>query len=222
MLGLIIMLVSVILSLSLKLEYSKKRCKAFKVEWSKSLAIEAIIPASMMIFLAGAYSTITAYITLFADDVQVTNIGLFFSVNALALLLSRPLLGRLSIYYKEYVLLPFAIVMFMISVAVISYSTSLIMFVIGAILLAFGYGLCQPLVQTLCMKSVPRSRSGAASATSYYGIDIGYLLSPLVAGYLIDQLGYALMFRSLILFILISFVLYFVYRKRLKEISCSV
>ncbi len=221
-LGLVIMLISVFLSLSIKVEYPKKRRKAFKIEVSKSIALEAIIPASMMIFLAGAYSTITAYITLFADDVKVSNIGLFFSVNALSLLFSRPLLGKLSTYFKEYLILPFAIVMFIISVAVLSYSTSLIGFLLGAILLAFGYGLCQPLVQTLCMKSVPRSRSGAASATSYYGIDIGYLFSPLVAGYLIDHLGYALMFRSLIIFITLSLVMYFIFRKRLKMISLSV
>lgn len=221
-LGLFIMLVSVFLSLSLKLEYPKKRRKEFKVELNKSLALEAIVPASMMIFLAGAYATITAYITLFADDVNVTNIGLFFSVNALSLLLSRPLLGRLSVYYKEYILLPFAIVMFIVSIVVISYSTSILGFMTGAVLLAFGYGLCQPLVQTLCMKSVPRSRSGAASATSYYGIDIGYLLSPLLAGYLIDHLGYALMYRSLSILVLIGLLLYFVFRKRLKEISLSV
>ncbi len=222
LIGLVIMVLAMLISLSIKLKVTQKNRKDFKVELSKSIAIEAIIPASMMIFLAGSYSAITAYITLFADDVNVANIGLFFSVNALSLLISRPILGRLSLYYKEYILLPFAIVMFLAAVLVISYSTTLMMFIFGSVLLAFGYGLCQPLVQTLCMKSVDRSRSGAASATSYYGIDIGYLLSPLVAGYLIDRVGYASMYRSLTLFILFGLVLYFVFIKQLKEISCSV
>jgi MFS family permease len=151
--------------------------------------------------------------------VQVKNIGLFFTVNALSLLISRPLLGRLSKTYKEYILLPYAIVIFMIALFVFSISTHLIGFIISAVLLAFGFGLAHPLIQTLCMKSVPKERSGAASATNYYGMDIGYLLSPFIAGYLIDLLGYALMYRWLILALFISLILNFIFRKRLKAIS---
>lgn len=219
LIGMLTMIVSIFMTLSIKVDYPKKTDQKMKISLSKSVAVEALIPTFILVFLALVYSTITAFITLYADDVQVKNIGLFFTVNALSLLISRPLLGRLSKTYKEYILLPYAIVIFMIALFVFSISTHLIGFIISAVLLAFGFGLAHPLIQTLCMKSVPKERSGAASATNYYGMDIGYLLSPFIAGYLIDLLGYALMYRWLILALFISLILNFIFRKRLKAIS---
>lgn len=219
LIGMLTMIVSIFMTLSIKVDYPKKTHQKMKISLSKSVAVEALIPTFILVFLALVYSTITAFITLYADDVQVKNIGLFFTVNALSLLISRPLLGRLSKTYKEYILLPYAIVIFMIALFVFSISTHLIGFIISAVLLAFGFGLAHPLIQTLCMKSVPKERSGAASATNYYGMDIGYLLSPFIAGYLIDLLGYALMYRWLILALFISLILNFIFRKRLKAIS---
>jgi MFS family permease len=71
----------------------------------------------------------------------------------------------------------------------ISISDNIWLFLSAAFINAFGYGGCQPAIQAVCLKSVPGERRGAASCTSYIGSDIGNLVGPVVAGFLISSLG---------------------------------
>jgi MFS family permease len=215
--GMSIMLIAAFAVLAL--DDSKKSMVPFKVSYRNIYAKEALIPAIIMFFLAAVYVNINSYLVLYAMEVNVTNIGLFYTVNAVVLLISRPIIGKLSDRFGVVRVLPLAIVFYGISMVMISYSNSIEKFVLAAVISAFGYGACQPIIQSLCMKSVTRDRRGSASATSYYGTDLGYLIGPLISGIMIERFGYAIMFRFTPLLLIFPLVIFFFSIDKLNAID---
>jgi MFS family permease len=112
-----------------------------------------------------------------------------------------------------------ALVFFALSFFILSISSSLIMFLLAAVISAFGYGAAQPVVQTLCMKSVPEARRGSASSTSYIGQDLGNLAGPIIAGVIVERMGYEIMWRAMIIPVLITMLLIVLFRRKIYRIE---
>ena len=197
----------------------KTEKKPYKISLSSSVAKEALPSAVTMLFLAAAYVSISSFLVLYAESIGVYNIGIYFTVYAIALLVSRPLIGRISERFGISRVLPVSIVIFAIGMLLISYSKNINMFLVSAVLVAFGYGACQPLVQALCMKSVPSDRRGSASATGYYGTDIGYLMAPALSGYIVDHYSYSFMFRCMDIYLVFALIIFIVIRKKIVQIE---
>ena len=223
-LGAVLIGVVLVFSLRLKSEPTVRESR-FRISLLDIVAVEVMVPAVMMFFLAGANSCINAFILIYGGANGVSDIGLFFTSHAICLLISRPIVGKIADKYGiDKVMIP-GILMFAVSFIVISFSHTLPMFLISGALSALGYGVCLPAIQTLCIKLVPQTRRGVASNTSYIGTDLGYLTAPLAAGFIASYLqersgnevaGYAEMFRIMTIPILISFFIYFVKKKKIS------
>lgn len=216
--GAFFMLIAVFVSFTIK---TQNVLKKFEFSFSNILAKEALLPASIMFFLSLVNVCVSSFLVIFALEINVTNIGLFFTVNAIFLLISRPIIGSLSDRFGIVKVLPLAIISLGLSSVLIGYSTNITMFLIAAILNAFGYGACQPLIQSLTMKSVSKSRRGIANATTYYGIDFGYMFGPLIAGYIVEQLGYSEMFKILPLLLIFALLIFYFNKAKISQIDQS-
>jgi MFS family permease len=64
LIGMLTMIVSIFMTLSIKVDYPKKTDQKMKISLSKSVAVEALIPTFILVFLALVYSTITAFILI--------------------------------------------------------------------------------------------------------------------------------------------------------------
>lgn len=190
------------------------------------IAKEVMVPTVMMFFLSGAQSCIQAFILIYGGLNGVEQIGLFFTAYALCLLISRPISGRVADRYgMDKMIIP-GIVVYALAFAVISASRTLPMFLLAGAISAFGYGICQPLIQTLCLKMVPSERRGVASNTNFIGVDIGFFLMPIIAGWIVkfaqDAIGnnvtaYAIMFQIMMFPIGVALVIFLLNRKKLRE-----
>jgi MFS family permease len=69
------------------------------------------------------------------------------------------------------------------------------------------------------MKSVPKERRGAASSTNYIGNDLGNLTGPVLAGTIIDHVGYAPMWRLMTIPLFIAIAVVLICRKRIMGIE---
>ena len=87
-----------------------------------------------------------------------------------------------------------------------------------AVLNAFGFGSAFSFEQALCMKVAPPEHRGAASTTSFIGVDLGDLLGPILCGALVDWLGYAPMFLCMLVPVLLSAVLLFLWVPKHREL----
>jgi MFS family permease len=208
--GSVVMVLAVFFAMSLKIPFEKK--KTFHLSIDSIIAKEAIIPAVLLFFLATSFMTITSFIAIFGRESVGSDIGYFFTVYAVTLLFTRPLIGKLIDKYGYIKVMIPMLIFFSISLVIISFSSSLPLFLIAAFLNAFGYGGCGPAIQSLCMKRVPKERRGAGSCTSYIGMDLGSLAGPVIAGAIAGQFGYTAMWRIMIIPIMVAAVFVFIFR----------
>ena len=130
----------------------------------------------------------------YAASLGIGNIGIFFTVYAIVLLAARPLFGRLADKAgMDRVLIP-SFGIFALSFVVVALARSLPMLLLGAALAALGYGALNPIIQTLCIRTVAPERRGVASNTEFFGMDLGYFLGPLLGGILYEAGSYSSMY----------------------------
>ena len=193
--------------------------KKFRISLDSVFAKEATTFTVLMFFLALAYSVINSFLIVYAGKLMVENIGYFFTVYAVTLLFTRPLIGRMSDKIGHVKTLFPAMLCFTSAFIMISCSSSLPLFLISAFVSAFGYGACQPAIQALAMKCVPKERRGAASSMNFIGTGLGNLVGPALAGALAERLGYQMMWRSMSVPIIVGMVFLFVNRKQVTKVS---
>jgi len=203
------------------------RMKALPVSSPKKLnitlngmfAMEAIIPATLQMFFAMSYGTISSFLVLYAQNSRgVENIGFWFTVNAVCMLVSRPVFGRLSDKYGLHRVMPPAILMFGLSLFTISVSTNIYMFLVSAVINSWGYGAIMPANQALAMKCVSPDRRGVGANTNFVGMDLGFFTGPAVSGILVSRFGYSAMYRIMILPVLASGVVFMLCYPKIKAI----
>lgn len=133
------------------------------------------------------------------------------------MLVSRPLVGKLADKYGMTKMIIAAMGCFTAAFLLISISTNIWMFLLSAFVSAFGYGACHPLVQALCMKCTPPEKRGAGSITNYIGQDLGNLVGPTFADFVVERTSYAVMWRVMTIPILFAIVLVFISRARIAR-----
>lgn len=199
-------LITIFVIIFLKYEYSIKNTEINKKDsfYEKS----AILPAITMFFVTASYGTIVGFIAIFSRQQKIENIGMFFSVYAIFVLLIRPISGKLLDKFGNSVVVLPSIVLLIIALLVISYSNTLLLILIGAALYGVGFGAVQSSLQTMAVAFASKDRRGAATATFYTGFDAGIGFGSIVGGLIASSLGYSLMYQIFALLLLISFFLF--------------
>ena len=184
----------------------------FKITFDRVFAKEAIVVAVLAMFLSFSYAASYGFVVVYgiAEGMPAEQVGLFFTAYAIVLLVSRPLLGKLAdrVGYRK-VLGP-GIVAFAISFVILANAHTIPVLLLSAVVSSFGYGSASPLLQALAMKRTPRQKQGAASCTYYFGADIGFIIGPNVAGWIVAVWGYQVMWYTLIAPLAIALVFLFV------------
>ena len=189
------------------------RSGKFRVTLDNVIAKECAVPAAILMLLCMSYFVVPSFLVLFAGQRGVgSNIGLFFTVNAVSLLFTRPLIGRLSDKLGSVKVLIPSMLCYALSFLLISWCRTLPAFLAAGFVSAFGFGGCQPALQAAALKNVPKERRGAASCTCYIGNDIGVLIGPVLAGAVAEMSGYVVMWRVMIAPILVAMLVCFIFR----------
>ncbi|MBR4692414.1 MAG: MFS transporter [Oscillospiraceae bacterium] len=159
-------------------------------KWYRNILAKETIPGALLLCLVSVSSILyTTYMVPYAAERGVAGIGAFFTVYSLVLVGARPLFGRLSDRLgTDKVLLP-GLAIFALSFLTVSQGRSLAAMLAGAVLGALGFGALNPIIQTLCIRTVPPERRGVASNTEYFGMDLGYFLGPMLGGLLYNAFG---------------------------------
>lgn len=218
--GAAVMALAAVLAATMKTRPHSIETPKFQFAFHNMIAKEALIPAAFLFCLALSSGATSSFLVIYARDIQnVENIGLYFTVNAVCLLATRPLIGRLGDKYGiQKVLLP-AFCIYAVAMVVISYAATLPAFLLAAVINSLGYGAALPIIQALAMKSVPKQRRGLASTTSYIGTDLGYLVGSPIAGSFVSSLGYSNMFRMMTVPIICAIILLIITYTKIKKIS---
>ena len=205
---------------STRVKLAPRKVVPFNLKLNNIIAKEALIPAAITFLVAMGFTSINAFMLVYAEERGIQGGSLFFTVYALTLLATRPMIGKLTDRYGFVKVAVPSVFMTACSLALIGISTNVVMLLFAAFVNAFGYGAVQPMLQSLCMKAVPTERRGSASGTNYIGMDSATIIGPMVCGVVADTFGYTpIMWLVMTVPILLGMVAIFLLRKPIARIE---
>ena len=179
----------------------------YQLKLSRMFAREAVGKAAALMLIAVSFSCMGSYVVLYGYGRGVADMGLFFVVYALCLVVTRPALGGLADRVGTPRVLAFGTVCFAVSYVALFYAQDLPGFLLAAVIGSAGFGCCAPLLQSMGLASVDIDRRGAASNTMFTGLDLGMFVGPVAGGAVAEALapaaggstgGYGLMWLVMI------------------------
>jgi len=174
----------------------------------------AFMPAIVIFFITLTYGSVVTFIALYASERGVNNIGTFFTVYAITLLILRPPLGRLIDKKGFNTLIIPGIISVGLTMITLSFAKDTSSFLLAAILFGIGIGAVQPSLQAISVYNVPPERRGAANATYMSGFDLGIGIGSILCGIIAKFFGYSMMYLLGVIPVLISIFFYLLLSKK--------
>ncbi|MDT3425834.1 MFS family permease [Paenibacillus forsythiae] len=188
------------------------------LEWiDKSIAL----PCTLNLLLSFTYGGLISYMTLFGNEIGVSNVGWFFLCNALMVMLVRPFAGQLfDRKGHRTVLIPGGL-MVLIGLLLLSAADSMTVLLLSSVCYGAGFGTLQPSLQAWTINRSHPQKRGAASGAFFNSMDVGIAGGSLSLGIIASQASYAVMYRASALFMVLFLTLYGLSLVRVKSRQAS-
>lgn len=220
----LLLIVSTILAalglvVSIFINYEKSQNKTVRKSAKPARAVilekTAIPPALVLLCITLTYGGIVSFIPLYAGARGVQNIGLFFTVYAIVLLISRPIIGRMADRYGGRKFVAPGILLIAAALVVLIKADSLPLFLLSGIIYGIGFATVQPILNAVVVSLAPLERRGAANATFTTAMDLGIGIGSILLGFIVQQSGYESMYGISAIFAVLGIVVYYLilYRK---------
>ena len=182
------------------------------------LSREALPPSIIAFMLNVIWGALTAFFPLYALRHGVSNPGIFFLFLAITLILGRTLGGKiLDIYERRRVIIP-CLTAIIIALGILTFSTTLSMFILVAVVLGTGWALLYPSLMIYAIKNAGSDR-GPAMGTFTGLADLGVCIGPMIMGIIIQRTSYPIMFFCLTLVGIINLYFYSAVGREKKEVG---
>lgn len=157
------------------------------------IAVDALPIAWTAFCLGLGIGPINTFLAIFAQTRGMPNPGIFFSVQAAALLLSRTFAGRLADRHGRGVVIIPGLVLAALAILVLPFATGSELFLVSAALWGMGFGCAQPASMALLVDRVQSEQRGLALSTYFMGFDVGIGLGAVGLGFVSQSLGWEVM-----------------------------
>lgn len=157
------------------------------------VALDALPMAWTALCLGVGFGPVGAFIAIYATSRGVENPGLYFTVQAVALLFSRTFTGPLADRRGRAVVVIPGVIAVALSLATLPLANDLPQFLASAALYGLGFGMAQPATMALLIDRVRPERRGMAMSTYFTGFDLGIAVSSLALGMVSEAWGFGVM-----------------------------
>ena len=155
--------------------------------------IDALPMAWMALCIGMGFGVVNAFIAIFAQPRGLPNPGLYFMVEAIAMLLSRTFSGRLADRYGRASTIVPGMILTAIALVILPLAHGLSLFMVSASLLGIGFGTAQPATMALLIDRVQPARRGLATNTYFMGWDVGFFIGSFLLGVVSQHWGFGVM-----------------------------
>ena len=174
-------------------------------------ALPASVTALVFMFTYGALENFTAK---FAAENGLPSGGLFFTIMAMVILLTRLLAGKVTDKHGEGFFAYSCNLAMLAAFLLIGLVPNTVTYLLAAALSGFGFGGLEPALQSMAVAIAPPERRGSANSTFLCAYDIGIGVGGGIAGSLISGRGYGSMFVLMSVFNVIAIAIYFFWASR--------
>jgi MFS family permease len=175
-----------------KMAFSNKQLAKMKGLSFRNFFEPKAFPISIIgFFIAFGYSSILTFLTSYAKEINLVDIGsFFFIVYAVFILVSRPFTGRWFDQKGENFVMYPSFLLFAIALLVLSMAHQGFVLLAAGALVGLGYGTLSSSGQAISIKVSPKERMGLATSTWFIFLDGGIGIGPFILGFLIPFMGY--------------------------------
>ncbi len=203
-------------------EEKKQVLEKRRVMLSDLIALKAL----PFTFVAGSYSfvngIIASYLVLYADEIGVKGISIYFTVCAIVLFIIRPFSGKLMDKKGIRVTVLPGLLLTACAMFMLGHSRTLILILITGVIRSLGQGAAQPSLQAGCISAVGKEKSGVATSTYYLGGDVCQGIGPMLGGVIVGNYsgisGYTTLFHLCGGMLLCAFVFFFLITRK-KQVA---
>jgi len=182
----------------------------------KKMFSKDALPASCIFFCyMGGYGCMASFIALYGATVlKLGNAGAFFTCVAVATFLSRLVSGKIADRKGEGQAVYIGILTMAIPFLGLCFFPCKAVFFGGAVIIGIGYGMIQPAMQAMAMRTATEENRGAASVTYLCAYDVSVGIGGMIAGVIATAAGYRTMFGIMCLMPLIGILLYVIWGRK--------
>jgi MFS family permease len=184
--------------------------QAVKEQGIGALIMLSVVPIASVLFLvyvcyAGIISFVTSYAHMRGLDDAVS---FYFVVYAIVILISRPPVGRRIDRHGENSTIYHCLVSLVAGFVVLAFAVNGALLLASAVLVGFGIGATQSIIQTVIARDAPVEELGKANSTFFMSMDLGSGLGPVIIGAAIPVIGYSASYLGLAVLGVLAIVVY--------------
>lgn len=164
-------------------------------EWSRFIEPKALPVALVGGLLFFAYAGLLVFLPLYAKQLNLPEYTSgFFAVFALAILATRPIVGKLFDQCGANTVVFPGFILFVLGFIGLSQVQGFPGFLAAGVVIGTGFGALSPAFQTLAVQTSPDHRAGVATATYYWALDISVGLGSVFLSGVASYAGYSNMY----------------------------
>jgi MFS family permease len=171
----------------------------------------ALLPAAVVLLIFLGQSSVMSFLALYANEAKIGNIGLFFTIYAAGMFISRISVGRIGDKYGPNVIVIPLLTIHALCFLAIPFIHSLTLLMCIAFPVGLSLGAVSPALNAQIIKRTSTARRGSASATYFSAVDIGIGIGSIFFGFIIASFGYAYMFAGSSISLLAALLIYIFY-----------
>lgn len=174
-------------------------------------AMPASVTALIFMLTFGALENFTAK---FASDNGLPSGGLFFTIMAVMLFITRATTGKTADRRGEGIFVYTCNLSMFAAFLLMAFVPNTVTFFLAAVLAGYGFGGLEPALQSMAVRIAKPEERGSANSTFLCAYDIGIGLGGGLAGVLIDASGYSEMYAVIALANIASILVYFFWARK--------
>jgi len=182
--------------------------------WEKLVDRDALKPSTIMLFIAFAGSCAQTFLVVHAISKGIGNPGVFFTANAIAIVVARLSVGKISRKFGSVAVLAPGMALVSLSMIGMYSCANMAILITSGVCYGLGHGMVIPELNTLCVLSARNERRGLANSTFFMAIDLGQAVGAYAMGVLAGYAGLGSIFLMGALFAAITLFGYLLLRRK--------
>lgn len=150
----------------------------------------ALLPSAVLFLMNAAFPAAVFFIPLYARQLEVHNVAIFFLIQGLTSIAAQGGLGRLSDRIGRIPTIALGLLAAIAGLLLLSRAGNLPLLAAGGAFFMFGFGVINPALFAFVMDRARPEKIGAATATYTISFQMGKAVGSFVGGFLIVWTGY--------------------------------
>ncbi len=167
-----------------------------------------LIPGLLNLLLSVSYGGLLGFLALYGQEAHLEHIAYFFLFNAVAIVIIRPVSGKIYDRFGPAALLIPGSLFIIGGLLLLSFASSTAALFPAALCYGIGFGSMQPALQTWMIQSVDPRQRGTANGMFLNSLDFGVAVGTMILGSVALFNSYAVMYRYSALAPLLLLVIY--------------